>query len=214
MKKIPPLDLQNSPQAPNLGLKRNNLIPSLSPISKTAILTRRLPAVTFVAERLKVVLVPHEERVPLVRPDVVDVGSQSDDSVLLTLNAERMRGENSSSKALPSVAITTSGRRPCSLSPAPISISRELRLTSLACGLVSFAILGAKRDRLAAAWILADSKKGHKESEHIKKRLIEPAEQAFRQSRQVRKRPAVAELVPAASVRRPLSLRRKWHCQP
>lgn len=166
------------------------------------------------AQSLQVVLVPHEERVPLVRPDVVDVGSQSDDSVLLTLNAERMRGENSSSKTLPLVAITTSGRRPCSLSPAPISISRELRLTSLACGLVSFAILGAKRDRLAAAWILADSKKGHKESEHIKKRLIEPAEQAFRQSRQVRKRPAVAELVPAASVRRPLSLRRKWHCQP
>lgn len=169
---------------------------------------------TFVAERLKVVLVPHEERVPLVRPDVVDVGRQLDNPALLTLNTERMRSKDPSSKALPSVAITTSGRRPCSLSPAPISISRELRLTSLACGLVSFAILGAKRDRLAAAWILADSKKGHKESEHIKKRLIEPAEQAFRQSRQVRKRPAVAELVPAASVRRPLSLRRKWHCQP
>lgn len=86
MKKIPPLDLQNSPQAPNLGLKRNNLIPSLSPISKTAILTRRLPAVTFVAERLKVVLVPHEERIPLVRPDVVDVGRQLDNPALLTLN--------------------------------------------------------------------------------------------------------------------------------
>lgn len=139
------------------------------------------------AERLKVVLVPHEERVPLVRPDVVDVGCQLDDSLLLALNAERMRSKDPSSKSLPLVAITSSGRRPSSLSPAPISISRELRLTSLACGLVSFAILGAKRDRLAAAWILADSKKGHKESEHIKKRLIEPAEQACRRNRRERK---------------------------
>lgn len=55
-------------------------------ISKAAILTRRLPAVTFVAERLKVVLVPHEERIPLVRPDVVDVGRQLDNPALLTLN--------------------------------------------------------------------------------------------------------------------------------
>lgn len=116
---------------------------------------------TFVAERLKVVLVPHEERIPLVRPDVVDVGRQLDNPALLTLNTERMRCQDSSTKALPSVAITTSGRRPCSLSPAPISISRELRVTSLACGLVSFAILGTKRDRLAAAWILAESQDRH-----------------------------------------------------
>ena len=116
---------------------------------------------TFVAERLKVVLVPHEERVPLVRPDVVDVGRQLDNPALLTLNAERMRSKDPSSKSLPLVAITSSGRRPSSLSPAPISISRELRVTSLACGLVSFAILCAKRDRLAATWVLAESQDRH-----------------------------------------------------
>lgn len=89
-----------------------------------------------------------------MRPGVVDVGCQLDEPSLLTLNAERMRNKDPSSKSLPLVAITSSGRRPSSLSPAPISISRELRVTSLACGLVSFAILGAKRDRLAAAWVL------------------------------------------------------------
>lgn len=116
---------------------------------------------TFVAERLKVVLVPHEERVPLVRPDVVDVGRQLDNPALLTLNTERMRSKDPSSKTLPLVAITTSGRRSLSLGSAPLPISRELRVTSLACGLVSFAILGTKRDRLAAAWILAESQDRH-----------------------------------------------------
>lgn len=116
---------------------------------------------TFVAERLKVVLVPHEERVPLVRPDVVDVGRQLDNPALLTLNTERMRSKDPSSKTLPLVAITTSGRRSLSLGSAPLPISRELRVTSLACGLVSFAILGTKRDRLTAAWILAESQDRH-----------------------------------------------------
>lgn len=92
-----------------------------------------------------------------MRPGVVDVGCQLDEPSLLTLNAERMRNKDPSSKSLPLVAITSSGRRPSSLSLAPISISRELRVTSLACGLVSFAILGAKRDRLAAVWVLAES---------------------------------------------------------
>ncbi len=108
----------------------------------------------LVTQRLEVFFIPQEERVPLMRPGVVDVGCQLDEPSLLTLNAERMRNKDPSSKSLPLVAITSSGRRPSSLSPAPISISRELRVTSLACGLVSFAILGAKRDRLAAAWVL------------------------------------------------------------
>lgn len=38
------------------------------------------------AQSLQVVLVPHEERIPLVRPDVVDVGRQLDNPALLTLN--------------------------------------------------------------------------------------------------------------------------------
>lgn len=102
-------------------------------------------------------LIPHEGGVALVRPDVVDVGRQLDNPALLTLNTERMRSKDPSSKTLPLVAITTSGRRSLSLGSAPLPISRELRVTSLACGLVSFAILGTKRDRLAAAWILAES---------------------------------------------------------
>nr|DAW21645.1 MAG TPA: hypothetical protein [Caudoviricetes sp.] len=68
-----------------------------------------------------------------------------------------MRGENSSSKTLPLVAIASSGRRSLSHGSAPLSIDRELRVTSLACGLVSFAILSAKRNRLAAARVLAES---------------------------------------------------------
>ncbi len=99
-----------------------------------------------------------------MRPDVVDVGRQLDNPALLTLNTERMRSKDPSSKSLPLVAVASSRRRTSSLRPAPLSIDRELRVTSLACGLVSFAILGAKRDRLAAAWVLADGKKGHKDS--------------------------------------------------
>ena len=55
-------------------------------VSKASILSCRLSRVTLVAERLKVVFVPHEERIPLVRPDVVDVGRQLDNPALLTLN--------------------------------------------------------------------------------------------------------------------------------
>lgn len=58
----------------------------LNSIPKTAILTRRLSAVARMAQSLQVVLVPHEERIPLVRPDVVDVGRQLDNPALLTLN--------------------------------------------------------------------------------------------------------------------------------
>ncbi len=96
-----------------------------------------------------------------MRLDVVNVSRQLDDSLLLALNAERMRSKDPSSKTLPFIAITTSGRRSLSLGSAPLPISRELRVTSLACGLVSFAILGTKRDRLAAAWILAESQDRH-----------------------------------------------------
>ena len=110
---------------------------------------------------LKVCFIPHQKRIASMRPDVVDVGRQLDNPALLTLNTERMRSKDPSSKTLPLVAITTSGRRSLSLGSAPLPISRELRVTSLACGLVSFAILGTKRDRLAAAWILAESQDRH-----------------------------------------------------
>lgn len=110
----------------------------------------------LVTERLKIVFVPHEERVPLVRLDVVDVCRQPNDPVLLAFNTERMRLKDSSAEALPLVAIASGGRRSLSLGSAPLPIGHKLRLSCFASDLVSFAILGAKRNRLPATWVLAD----------------------------------------------------------
>ena len=44
-----------------------------------------------------------------MRFNVVNVCRQSDDSILFTLNTERMRFKDPSAKALPSIAIASSG---------------------------------------------------------------------------------------------------------
>lgn len=91
-----------------------------------------------------------------MRFDMVNVCRQPDDSVLLALNAKRMRLEDSSTKALPLVAITTSGRASSSLRPVRFSLSFHLSVTSVALFKVQVTVLLSKRNWLSTAWVLAD----------------------------------------------------------
>lgn len=90
-----------------------------------------------------------------MRLDVVNVSRQLDDSLLLALNAERMRGENSSSKTLPLVAITSSSRTTCALCPVRFLFGFHLSVTSIALLSMQVAVFLSKRYRLATAGILA-----------------------------------------------------------
>lgn len=90
-----------------------------------------------------------------MRPDVVDVGRQLDNPALLTLNTERMRGENSGSKTLPLVAITSNSRTTCALGSVRFSLSFHLSVTSIALFKVQVTVFLTESYRLATAGILA-----------------------------------------------------------
>lgn len=100
-------------------------------------------------------LIPHEGGVALVRPDVVNVSRQLDDSLLLALNAERMRGENSGSKTLPLVAITSNSRTTCALGSVRFSLSFHLSVTSTALLPMQVTVFLTESYWLATAGILA-----------------------------------------------------------
>lgn len=90
-----------------------------------------------------------------MRFDVVDVSRQSDDSLLLTLYAEWMRFKDSSTKALPPVAVASGRRATCSLCPVRFSFGFHLSVTSIALFKMQVTIFLSKRYRLATAGILA-----------------------------------------------------------
>lgn len=90
-----------------------------------------------------------------MRLDVVNVSRQLDDSLLLALNAERMRGENSGSKTLPLVAITSNSRTTCALGSVRFSLSFHLSVTSIALFKVQVTVFLTESYRLATAGILA-----------------------------------------------------------
>ena len=87
---------------------------------------------------------------------VVNVRRQLDDSLPFALNTEWMRLEDSSTKALPLVAITTRGRASSSLRPVRFSLSFHLSVTSGALFKVQVTVLLSKRNWLSTAWVLAD----------------------------------------------------------
>lgn len=90
-----------------------------------------------------------------MRPDVVDVGRQLDNPALLTLNTERMRSKDSSSNALPLVAITSSSRTTCALGSVRFSLSFHLSVTSTALLPMQVTVFLTESYWLATAGILA-----------------------------------------------------------
>lgn len=104
---------------------------------------------------LKVCFIPHENLIASMRLDVVNVSRQSDDSLLLAFNAKRMRFKDPCAKALPLVAITTSGRATCALCPVRFSFSFQLSVTSIALLSMQVTVFLTESYRLATAGILA-----------------------------------------------------------
>lgn len=87
---------------------------------------------------------------------MVDVGRQPNDSLLLTLNTERMRFKDPGAKALPLVAVAASCRTACAFRPVCFSLSFHLSVTSTALFEMRGTILLTERYRLTTAGILAD----------------------------------------------------------
>ena len=104
---------------------------------------------------LKVCFTPHENLIASMRLDVVNVSRQSDDSLLLTLNAKRMRFKDPCAKALPPVAVASGCRTTCSLCPVRFSFGFHLSVTSIALFPMQVTVFLSKRYRLATAGILA-----------------------------------------------------------
>ncbi len=84
---------------------------------------------------------------------VVHICRQSDDSLLFTLYAEWMSFKNSSTKALPLVAVTPSGRTSISFRPVRFSLSFHLSITSTTLFKMQVTIFLPKRYRLATSGI-------------------------------------------------------------
>lgn len=70
-------------------------------MTKPSVFTGSLSAVTFMAQRLPVALIPEQLLVSLVRNDVVNISCRLQDSTLLTLNAERMIHEEEKASLSP-----------------------------------------------------------------------------------------------------------------
>lgn len=90
-----------------------------------------------------------------MRFNVVNVCRQSDDSILFTLNTERMRFKDPSAKALPLVAVASGCRATCALCPVRFSFSFQLSVTSIALLSMQVTVFLTESYRLATAGILA-----------------------------------------------------------
>ena len=110
----------------------------------------------FMTQGLKVCFIPHENRIASVWFDVVNVSRQLDNSLLLTLYAEWMSLEDSSTKALPLVAITSSSRATCAFCSVRFTLSFHLSVSSTAFLPMQITVFLSKRYRLATAGILAN----------------------------------------------------------
>lgn len=90
-----------------------SILPMIFPpehiVPEAPIFSSRLARVAFMTQGLKVCFIPHQKRIASMRFDVVNVSRQSDDSLLLAFNTKRMRFKDPCAKALPSIAIASSG---------------------------------------------------------------------------------------------------------